>query len=159
MGRAKKTPPRSPLKDLKRKKDFGKVKNFGAKSLENVAKRGTLKFLRKKHPDWRKCDMIEYTGYSKKFIFKHWDNDSLEDKPREGGPRTARTPAVMKKLASSRGRLRNNSNRKVSKRLSSTTNDISKSSVSRGFLELGLPYFRRPRVSRLSEKNKKERFT
>ena len=102
--------------------------------------------------------MIEYTGYSRSFIDKHWNAESLEDRPREGAPRVARTPAVMKLLANSRGRLKNNSNRKVSKRLSSTTNEISKSSVSRGFLELGLPYLRRPAVSRLSQKNKLDRF-
>ena len=158
MGRAKKNPPRSPLKDLKRKKDFGKVKRLGATSIENIAKRGTLKFLRERHPDWGKKEMIEYTGFGHTFVYKQWDLDSLEDKPRCGAPRTARTPAVMKQLADSRGRLKDNSNRTVSKKLSSTTNPISKSSVSRGFLELGLPYFRRPSVSRLSKRNKKERY-
>ena len=41
--------------------------------------------------------------------------------------------------------------------LTHTTNKISKSSVSRGYLELGLPYLRRPKVSRLNERNRKDR--
>jgi len=158
MGRAKKNPPRSPVKPLKRKKDFGKVKRLGETSLDNIGKRATLRFLRRKHPDWTKQEMIDYSEFSRGFVFKHWDADSLEDKPRVGAPRTARTPAVMKKIAGSRGRLKDNSNRTVAKRLSSTENQISKSSVSRCFLEHGLKYFRRPQVSRLSKRNTKERY-
>ena len=52
QGRRKRNPPRSPVKDYKIKPaSFGRVKDLGQVSLENIEKRSVLKFLRKKNPD------------------------------------------------------------------------------------------------------------
>ena len=100
---------------------FGSKFSLRKKSLDNIGKRGTMQCLRKKHSDWIKADMISYTGFSKAFVYKHWNADSLEDKPRCGAPRTARTERVMKKIGNSRGKMKDNSTRTVSKELSTTT--------------------------------------
>ena len=110
----KKKPPRSPLKDWKRKPPkFGKVKNAGAKTMENIGKRAVLNFMRKKFPEMGKSEMVRETGFSLSFVKRRWDNKSLEDKPRCGAPRTARTDAVMRRLANRRGKRKNSSNRSM----------------------------------------------
>ena len=129
----KRKQPKSPLKKLSRSENFGKVKNYGETSLENVGKRHTLHFLRQKNPDWCKAEMVWFTSFSKKFVDKHWDSESLADKPRKGRPRLTRTPEVMKALANSRGRLKGNSTRVNAKNLSQTKNKVSRSSISRAF--------------------------
>ena len=60
--RCKRKPPRSPLKDWrKRPPSFGKVKDLGEATVENIEKRSILKFLRQKHPEWSQRRMQEET--------------------------------------------------------------------------------------------------
>ena len=105
--------PKSPLKTpAKRVPSFGKVQNLGATTLRHMEMRSVLKFMRGRHPEWSKAQMARETACSLNFVKKHWNNENIEDCKREGRPRTARTPKVMKALADSRGRLSSNSNRK-----------------------------------------------
>ena len=102
--------------------------------------------------------MITETGFSRGFVQKRWGLTSLEDKPRSDRPRSALTEPVMNFLEKTRGKRKGNSTRKLARKLTKRLNDVSKSSISRGFLKMGLPYLRRPKVSRLSEKNKTNRY-
>ena len=101
--RRRKPKVKSPLKTIRRTKDFGSVKNLGEKSYENIAKRCVLKFFRTKHPECSRREMIRETGFSRSFVDKHWNNLDMKDQPRSGPPRSAQTPAVMKDLAKCRG--------------------------------------------------------
>ena len=149
---------RSPVKMPRRPTSFGKVKTPGQKTIANMEMRSVLKFMRKKHPDWGKLRIARETGYSLSFVKRRWDSQSIEDALRKGGPRTVRTPSVMKALANSRDKLKNNSNRINATNFTKKFNSIHYSSVSRAFKELGLPYFRRPTVGKLNAKHIKDRF-
>ena len=60
--------PKSPLKEIKRAKRHGMVKNAGPTTLQNMEKRAVLNFIRKKHPEMKKADVVRYTGFSKHFV-------------------------------------------------------------------------------------------
>ena len=69
--------------------DFGEVKKLTSIYLKRVDKRSRLRFARELHPEMNKSQMKDFLRYSKDFIRKHWDFDSLIDKPRSGGPVSA----------------------------------------------------------------------
>ena len=112
--RKKSKTPRSPLKNWKKKPSaFGLVRNAGPKSVENIGKRAVLNFMRNKHPEMGKSEMARETGYSLSFVKRRWDNRNLNDKPRCGAPRTARTDKVMNALGRRRGKRKNSSTRRM----------------------------------------------
>lgn len=157
--RRKKKNQLTPTKALSKPTDFGKVKVLTSNVIENISKRAVVQHYREKHPEYSKATVISKTGYSKPFVYKHWENPSLEDKPRSGRPRSARTPAVMLALKNSRGKLKNNSTRKVAKKLSKKHNHpVSHMSISRGFNDLGLPYLKRGTVSKLTDIHVNDRY-
>ena len=80
---------------------------------------------------------------SPKFVRKWKNKTSFETPKRSGRPRNALTPTNMKKIRKCAGK----SDQSV--RRLATRYKISKSSVSRGFLQQGLPSLRRPKQSKL----------
>ena len=91
-------------------------------------------------------------GKSRYFV-RTWKNETcFLDKPGRGRKRTALTPKNLRKLEGCE--LKDDqSNRRVGKKLG-----ISKSSVSRGFLGLGMPARKRPKASKLKPNHVKWRF-
>ena len=88
----KRKQPKNPLKTpAKRGPSFGKVQTLGVTILRHMEMRSVLKFMRWRHPEWTKAQMVQETKYSLTFVKKHWNNENIEDLIRGDCPRTART--------------------------------------------------------------------
>lgn len=91
------------------------------------------------------------TGYSKEFVGRWYHRDSGDDASRTGRP-TKVTPAIVRSIRVAMKGKRNNSPRKIGRRLG-----LSKDTVRRAAKQRGLKPYRRPCKPKLTAKHRKRR--
>ena len=103
------------------------------------------------HADMSQAAIAFKLAKHRNWVSKWCEKSCFLDAPRSGRPRTSLTPANLKKLSSYE--KKNAPVRTVGPKLK-----MSKSSASRGFLQLGLKAYRRPKVSKLTKKHIAQRY-
>ena len=117
-----------------------------------------------KHTEMSKSEIAYKLGRSESWVRKWCEESNFLDKQRVGRPRSALTPENLTKLNACKvisinfGKLVFGGKLGKSNRVMPKTLGIGKSSVSRGFKELGLFAFRLSTQSKLTKKHIKIRF-